>query len=96
MKRGLRQFQSICQRWIKSTLLKNPVLRIILFLRELSARIKKEFVMTINSTDIGLPVEEIKSCILNLRGEKVMLDAHLAVLYGVATKVLIQAVKKNI
>src|SRR3954464_5826422 len=30
-----------------------------------------------------------------LRGQKVMLDADLARLYGVATKVLVQAVKRN-
>jgi len=33
--------------------------------------------------------------ILVLRGQKVMLDADLAALYGVATKVLLQAVKRN-
>lgn len=31
-----------------------------------------------------------------MRGEKVMLDADLAKLYGVATKVLLQAVRRNI
>ncbi|MEY2496743.1 MAG: hypothetical protein QOD12_299, partial [Verrucomicrobiota bacterium] len=33
--------------------------------------------------------------IYSLRGEKVMLDSDLAVLYGVGTKVLNQAVKRN-
>jgi hypothetical protein len=33
--------------------------------------------------------------ILVLRGERVMLDADLAELYGVPTKVLVQAVKRN-
>jgi hypothetical protein len=33
--------------------------------------------------------------ILLLRSERVMLDADLAVLYGVQTRVLIQAVKRN-
>lgn len=37
----------------------------------------------------------IQDRILTLRGEKVMLDADLAELYGVATKVLNQAVKRN-
>ncbi|MBN1397234.1 MAG: ORF6N domain-containing protein [Bacteroidetes bacterium] len=36
----------------------------------------------------------VKSIIL-LRGQKVMLDADLALLYGIPTKVLKQAVKRN-
>lgn len=42
-----------------------------------------------------LPAERIEKAILLLRGEKVMLDRDLAALYGVPTKVLIQAVKRN-
>ena len=41
-------------------------------------------------------VEQIERSILFIRGEKVMLDADLAALYGVQTKVLLQAVKRNI
>jgi ORF6N domain len=52
--------------------------------------------MTTSTSPIELPSEEIQQCILFIRGEKVMLDAHLATLYGVQTKVLIQAVKRNI
>jgi hypothetical protein len=37
----------------------------------------------------------ISSLILNLRGQKVILDADLADLYGVPTKVFNQAVKRN-
>ena len=40
-------------------------------------------------------VEQIESRIFLIRGQKVMLDADLAELYGVATKVLNQAVKRN-
>ncbi len=40
-------------------------------------------------------IEDIEARILNLRGQKVMLDADLAELYGVETKVLNQAVKRN-
>jgi len=40
-------------------------------------------------------VEQIESKILLLREQKVMLDADLAELYGVETKVLNQAVKRN-
>jgi len=42
-----------------------------------------------------LPEERIERAILMIRGEKVLLDADLAALYGVATRVLIQAVKRN-
>jgi len=42
------------------------------------------------------PPVRIENTILVIRGEKVMLDADLAELYGVETKVLIQAVKRNI
>jgi hypothetical protein len=38
----------------------------------------------------------IKEHIYYIRQEKVMLDADLAILYGVQTKVLIQAVKRNL
>jgi hypothetical protein len=40
--------------------------------------------------------EEIISRIYYLRGEKVMIDQDLALLYEVETKVLLQAVKRNI
>lgn len=42
-----------------------------------------------------VPVESIAQSILLLRGQKVLLDADLAELYGVETKVLLQAVKRN-
>ncbi len=38
-----------------------------------------------------VPLEQIEQSILLLRGQKVMLDTDLAELYGVETKVLIQA-----
>jgi len=40
-------------------------------------------------------VEQIESRIFLIRGQKVMLDADLAELYGVETKVFNQAVKRN-
>ena len=43
-----------------------------------------------------IPAEHIERSILLLRGQKVMLDSDLADLYGVETKVLVQAVKRNI
>jgi len=42
-----------------------------------------------------IPSERILSEILFIRGKKVMLDRDLAKLYGVETRVLIQAVKRN-
>lgn len=41
-------------------------------------------------------VEHIKNCIYEIRGQRVMLDRDLAELYGVETRVLNQAVKRNI
>ena len=43
-----------------------------------------------------IPVERIEKRIFLIHGQKVMLDSDLADLYGVETKVLIQAVKRNI
>ena len=44
----------------------------------------------------SVPVEMITSKIYLIRGQKVMLDRGLAELYGVETRVLKQAVKRNI
>jgi hypothetical protein len=43
-----------------------------------------------------VPAERVQQAILFIRGQKVLLDRDLAVLYGVETKVLKQAVKRNI
>jgi hypothetical protein len=43
-----------------------------------------------------IPVERIERAILQIRGQKVMLDRDLASLYGVETKQLVQAMKRNI
>jgi hypothetical protein len=43
-----------------------------------------------------LSVQEIELSILTLRGQRVMLSADLATLYGVVPKVLMQAVRRNI
>lgn len=45
---------------------------------------------------VTVPVERIERSILWVRGQKVMLDRDLASLYGVKTRVLVQAVKRNI
>jgi len=43
-----------------------------------------------------VPTEKIEKSIFVIRGLKVMLDKDLAELYGVDTKVLKQAVKRNL
>jgi hypothetical protein len=45
---------------------------------------------------VPIPIEVIERKILLIRGQKVMLSTHLAELYGVETRVLNQAVKRNI
>ena len=42
-----------------------------------------------------IPADRIEKAILLIRGQKAMLDADLAALYGVETRVLVQAVKRN-
>lgn len=42
-----------------------------------------------------IPLERIQRAIVRLRGLNVMLDADLAALYGVETKALVRAVKRN-
>ncbi|PKN67815.1 MAG: DNA-binding protein [Deltaproteobacteria bacterium HGW-Deltaproteobacteria-15] len=47
-------------------------------------------------SDSVVPVERIEKTIFVIRGQKVILDADLAELYGVKTKILKQAVRRNI
>jgi hypothetical protein len=47
-------------------------------------------------TNAGIPLERIKNIILPLRGTRVIIDSDLAKIYGVTTKKLNQAVKRNI
>jgi len=42
-----------------------------------------------------IPVERIERLIFLIRGQRLMIDRDLAILYGVPTKVLNQAVKRN-
>ena len=49
-----------------------------------------------SNTSIALPDESIEDTILLIRGKRVILDQDLARLYGVSTKVLNQAVKRNL
>jgi len=43
-----------------------------------------------------MELEQIKNSILEIRGKKVMLDMDLAIIYEVETRVLKQAVRRNI
>jgi hypothetical protein len=48
------------------------------------------------NTKAMVPSERIERSILVIRGQKVLLDADLAVIYGVTTKAFNQAIKRNI
>jgi hypothetical protein len=48
-----------------------------------------------SGSSIAIPTERIESRIFLIRGQKVMLDADLAELYGVEVKALNQAVRRN-
>jgi hypothetical protein len=50
---------------------------------------------SMSETTSLIPVERIEQAILLIRGEKVMLDIDLAVIYGVTTKRLNEQVKRN-
>jgi hypothetical protein len=45
--------------------------------------------------DLSVPSDNLDRLIYEIRGQKVMLDADLAEVYGVETRVLVQAVKRN-
>ena len=47
-------------------------------------------------TAATLPIEQVAQCIVLLRGQKVILDADLAALYGVPTKRFNEQVRRNL
>ncbi len=49
-----------------------------------------------NIKEVEVTIEQIESSIYLIREEKVMLDEDLAQLYGVETKILNKAVKRNL
>ena len=51
--------------------------------------------MQVKNKEPLVPIERVERSILLIRRQKVMLDADSAALYGVPTKVLNQAVKRN-
>jgi len=50
----------------------------------------------VDEKEISIPIERIEKSIMLIRGDKVLLDRDLAELYRVKTKVLKQAVRRNI
>jgi hypothetical protein len=50
----------------------------------------------VHSSESIVPIDSIVSKIVIFRGERVIMDRDLAELYGVSTKVLNQAVKRNL
>jgi len=59
-------------------------------------KIEKRFYRIGLNMDKPIPIEQIESIIILIRGQKVILDRHLAQLYGVTTGNLNKAVKRNI
>jgi len=51
---------------------------------------------TFMSKNRVVPVDRIEKIIFLIRGQKVMLSPHLAELYNIEPRVLVQAVKRNI
>ena len=51
--------------------------------------------MNKDESKITIPLERIERSIYVIRGQKVILDQDLAMLYGVETKALNQALKRN-
>lgn len=49
----------------------------------------------VSEKDLAIPDERLDNLIYEIRGQKVMMDTDLAAVYGVATKALNQAVKRN-
>ncbi len=43
-----------------------------------------------------MSADNIKNIIFLIRGQKVMLSVHLAILYGVEARTLVQSVKRNL
>ena len=72
-----------------------PITRTYFIVKLNSWKMKKENQIVGNEVSVN-PLENIENLILNIRDKQVMLDRDLARLYGVETKVLNQAVKRNI
>lgn len=61
----------------------------------ISARPKGQGVL-MAKTHVAIPLVQIERTIVTVRGQKVMLDTDLAKLYGVETKALVRATKRNL
>jgi len=58
--------------------------------------LEKQGDVSMNSDATLIPLERIQGSIIQFRGERVMLDADLATLFGVETGALTRAVWRNI
>jgi len=56
----------------------------------------QEMAKKTSAASVIIPAERIQRCIYLIRGRKVLLDEDLAGLYGVETRVLNQAVSRNL
>ena len=52
--------------------------------------------MPARAPNVAIDAERVGHFILVIRLQRVLLDEHLAALYGVETRVLLQAVKRNL
>jgi phage regulator Rha-like protein len=66
----------------------------LVFQNKINADSKPE--AEIMSSQTLIPAERIERAILQIRGQKVMLDRELAAMYGVQTKILNKAVARNL
>ena len=66
-----------------------------LALREVNGSPKGRVVRGMTKPQASIPPDRIAEAILLLRGHRVMLDSTLAGLYGVETRTLVQALKRN-
>ena len=57
---------------------------------------RKRLLTEMNKSLQVQPAPEINAAILTIRDQKVLLDADLALIYGVPTKALNQAIKRNL
>ena len=63
---------------------------------DMAKKEKTEIVEVVAKCDKPAAVSEIGNTIFSLRGTQVMLDSDPAMLYGIETRVLNQAVKRNL
>lgn len=66
------------------------------YLIDMAKKKKAGIVEVVAKCDKPAAISEIENMIFSLRGTQVMIDSDLAMLYGIETRVLNQAVKRNL